>query len=111
MSDLEKYLDLVKDQNRTIATLRHMMERGYIILHLHDRNQFGVNLRSGPYALCKYPVPKDKQQGIVLFDYYDDAYAKVQHLLWVDRDLRKNCDKVYELVELDSLIRRIIVKE
>jgi len=111
MSDLDNYLDLVKDQNRTIATLRHMMERGYLITYLADRNQFGVNLRSGRYALCKYPTPKDQQEGVVLFDFYDDAYAKAQYLLWVDRDLKTNCGRVYELSELSSLIRRLITKE
>ena len=110
-ADLDKYLDLVKDQNRAIATLRKMSEGGFLIVYLADKNQFGVNLRSGRYALCKYAMPKNKQEGIALFDYYDDAYAKAQYLVWVDSDLQKNCDKVYALSELDSLVRRITVKE
>jgi len=108
---LDKYLDLIKDQNRAIATLRCMMERGYFIVYLADINQFGITLRTGRWALCKYPTPKDRNEGIALFDLYDDAYTKAQQLIWIDRDLKKNCDKIYQLRELDSLVRKIIVKE
>ncbi len=105
------YVTLVKDQNRAIATLRHMMEHGYIITHLPDRSQFGVNLGTGRYALCKYPVPKNKQSGIVLFDHYDEAYKKAQTLIWVNGDLQNNGEKVYPIEELNSLMRKVIVTE
>lgn len=111
MSDLQEYLDLVKSQNRAIATLRCMMERGYFIIFLADVTQFNIRLHSGRWVLCKYSVPNDKHEGIVLFDNYDDAYEKAQYLIWVDRDLPKNCDTVHPLGTLSTHIRKITVKE
>ncbi len=107
----DKYIDLVKHQNRAIATLRHMMEHGYIITHIPDRNQFSVNLGTGRYALCKYPVPRNKQSGLILFDHYDEAYKKAQTLIWVNGDLANNGEKVYTIEELNSITRKIIVEE
>lgn len=104
---MEEYLRLIKDQNRTIATLRSMMERGYSILYLPDKDKQGYLLPTGQWLLCKYPTPKDTHEGIVIFEFYDDAYRKAQHLIWVDRDLKKNCDRVYPLRKLNQLARKI----
>lgn len=87
---LESYLNLIKEQNRTICTLRFMMERGYFIVRIHKQMKW-------QWALCKHPTPKDKDTGFVLFKTYDEAYEMSQRLVWVDSDLRRNCDIVYPL--------------
>lgn len=108
---LENYLELVKDQNRTICTLRHMMERGYSIIFLADRNQFNMAMSSGSWALVKHKTPKDRNEGIVLFKTYDEAYDKARHLVWIDNDLTKNCDTIEPLQDLKNLIKRVKIKE
>lgn len=95
--------ELIKDQTRAIATYRHMMERGYFIVYLADKNRIGYE-PSGRWALCKHPTPKDKDTGIVLFDFFEDAFEKAKYLVWIEPDIKK-CDKVYKLSELYSLIR------
>jgi hypothetical protein len=105
MSDILDYIQLVKEQNRTLATMRHMMERGYFILFLPDKTDFGKPLPCGQWALCKYPTPRDANTGVALFEHYDAAYEMAKRLVWVEHDFQKVCDIIHPLTSLSSLSR------
>jgi hypothetical protein len=105
MSEIQDYMRLVKEQNRTLATMRHMMERGYFILFLPHKTEFGKALSKGQWALCKHPTPRDSDSGVVLFEHYDLAYEMAQRLVWIEPDLNKNCSIVHPLADLSSLNR------
>ncbi len=102
-----QWSELVKEQNRTICTLRHMMERGYFIVFLPNKKARFQTGNTGCWALCKYTTPKDSGVGIVLFDTYDDAYEKAKYLVWVDNDLKKNCDTIYPIDSLKELAKKV----
>lgn len=88
-----------------------MMERGYSILFLADRNQFNMPMSSGQWILNKFSTPKDKFEGIALFDSYDSAYERAQYLVWIDHDMRKHCDILLPLQDLKNLIRKVQIRE
>lgn len=95
---------LIKDQTRAIATYRNMMDRGYFIVFLADKNRLGF-VKEGRWALCKYPTPSDKDRGIAIFNCFEEAFEKAKYLVWIDANINKHCDKVYDIAELNSLIR------
>jgi hypothetical protein len=105
MLEIADYLLLVKAQNRTLATMRHMMERGYFILFLPDKTDFGKALPCGQWALCKHPTPRDENGGVALFEHYDSAYEAAQRLVWVEHDFQKVCGTIHPLSSLTSLSR------
>ena len=82
-----------------------MMERGYFILFLPDKTEFGKSLNCGQWALCKYPTPRDNDAGVALFEHYDIAYETAQRLVWIEPDFCKVCGIVHPLVSLKSLAR------
>ena len=87
--------------------MRFMMQKGYCVYLLHDRNQCNVRLNTGQWVVIKHPIPGDKVAGYRTYESYDEAYQAALKFTWKDEKF----SPTGKIEDLDKAVRRLRTRD